>query len=239
MYLINNITRKYFKNCEGNIVKLDDLTIKLTSRAKHIVDPVGNTKEEGIKPKIVWKYEMYNEISLHRVIDFTYNFSKSWNDEFIGVCYNSVRSIYENTAYVYDMQIRIQKLIDAEKYEDINDLINNRIFGTTLKDDFPDITKIMSVIDTVTKDFPPFRDTYERLSQYCHPNYSAMMGLYTSLDNYPSATINRVLGLSESNLNILLNSLLPCLTIYDLSLDNVDKIYPVMCKIFNERFEKG
>lgn len=230
MYL-NQLTRILFKDYSDKIVQLDNLIMKLANRRISLIYP-GDHLE---MPKIEWKYRTYNEIALHKTVDLTMSFCDSWNNGHVSTCFILVRAIYENVAYLFDIMKKLDMYIDEKDIDKIDDLIMNRLLGvkkSSIKE-LPVIVNVLTVIESTDKIVKGFMEHYQHLCEFAHPNYFGMYELYC-LDHKEShsSEINAAHGVNEKNFKFLIDSILPTLMNIDITLDNIDELYPklnVLC----------
>lgn len=232
MYL-NQLTRLLFKDYNKKIVEFDNLIIKLANRRIPLIYP-GDKHE---MPKIEWKYRTYNEIALHKTVDLTMSFCDSWNNGFVGTCFILVRSIYENVAYVFDIMKKLDMYVNEKDIDKIDDLIMNRLFGVrkSLTGKLPLIVNVMTAIESTDKIVKGFKEHYEILCEFAHPNHWAMYELYC-LDHPEShsSEISSARGVNEKNFTFLIDSIMPVLMNIDITLDNINELYPklsILCNV--------
>jgi hypothetical protein len=86
------------------------------------------------------------------------------------------RAIYENVANLCDFARKLKPLCEAGNYKDVDALVSKAAFVTRvpsiLQEHGQDLSapQILNQIDRMTKQWPTFRDAYDRLSDIVHPN---------------------------------------------------------------------
>lgn len=71
---------------------------------------------------------------------------------------------------------------EQNDFIEMHDLIHNRISGSRLSEAHLQIVNVMTVMESVDKEQKGVLDGYKFLSDFCHPNYSGMLGMYGKLD---------------------------------------------------------
>jgi hypothetical protein len=86
------------------------------------------------------------------------------------------RAIYENVANFFDFARKLKPLCEAGKYKDVEALVSKAAFVTRVPSILQEhgvelsAPQILNQIDRMTKQWPTFRDAYDRLSDIVHPN---------------------------------------------------------------------
>lgn len=174
----NKDTIKKFKRYEDDISKINDLITKIRGLKLQVVDP----RADKVKQKPIWNLETYVQLSIHRVYDLAVQSTLTWNNGIPVVSFILTRAIYENTAYMYDISKQIQMYYEKDDHIEMHKLILNRLVGARLGPNIRQIKNVLSAINTVAKEIPDFKEFYEFISDFCHPNYSGMHGIYGKLD---------------------------------------------------------
>lgn len=159
------------------IDELNEVLPLLEKRKTSRVDPRG----KPITPKVVWKYQLYIQVSVYRVTDLCLESCQAWQRERPAASFLLMRSLMENAAVIYDIALKTKMYLEKKELKIISELIDNRSYGTKYFDNLPKTTNLLTAIDNVTKIYKGFRDTYEFISELCHPTYSSLTGLYSKL----------------------------------------------------------
>jgi hypothetical protein len=135
----------------------------------------------GGKNSIVTKYMLARAGLLHRALELAISADKSIENRQMVSSSLLIRALFETVSvfgYMYN------KIIDFNKSKDIkqfNDDITKVLYGT--RDGSTDYVSIniLSMIDKIDKEYPNYRTTYNRLSEYAHPNFTGASLLYSNL----------------------------------------------------------
>lgn len=219
-----------------DIDDVNSIIERLSSRRLYRVDPVGRPPT----PKVVWNLQCYVQLALHRVVDLSTETSNAWNSKKPVVAIILVRAVIENCAYLYDIASKLRMNIQNNDFQSIHDLIINRMMGSRTIKGLQESVNVMTVIDKVDKTIAGFRDHYEFLCDFCHPNYSGMHGLYGKINKKEKYfDINRDFGMTEQVFTFLLTGILPGLQIFEESMNQIEEMYPEITKLSNEDAAKS
>ncbi len=228
--------KEQFPNYAEDIDSVNNLIVRLDSRRSYRVDPAGRPPT----PKVVWNLQCYVQLALHRVVDLSSETCNAWNSKKPVVAIILVRAVIENCAYLYDIASKLRMNIQNNDFQSIHDLIINRMMGSRTIKGSQESVNVMTVIDKVDKTIAGFRDHYEFLCDFCHPNYSGMHGLYGKINREKIYfDLNRDFGLTEQVFTFILTGLLPGLLMFEESLNQIEKTYPALIKLSNEDAAKS
>lgn len=227
----NEKTKEKFMMHNEDILVINDYILKIGELKVEVVDLCS----EKIKQKSIWNLESYIQLALHRVYDLAVQTTTAWNNETPIVAFLLTRAIYENTAYMYDLSKKILMYYKEDDYNEIHKLILNRLVGNRLTPNSPQIVNVLTVIDAIAKEIPDFKEFYDFISDFCHPNYSGMLGIYGKLDKENAKLcIDKKFGYNEETFDTIVTGLLTGLGIFYTSIknliDNMDELNDFFCK---------
>lgn len=237
--MINVYILTLYPNLSDKIVQLNELIIDIGNQRLPIINP--KNSDGSIMPKIVWKFKMYMEIAKHRIYDFSISVCEECNLGNIGAAFVLTRCIFENEVYIFDVMEQLKKYINEKNFAGCNELIFNRLLGVKIqRKDMPIIPNVLTMIDKLNKVIPGFKVHYDQLCEFSHPNYFAMMHLYAEMHHESNVYvgINRAYSIKESNIALLINSLIPSLKAIKLFLEDIDKLYPALTELSNDDEKK-
>lgn len=232
---LSEYQKELFPKYSKEIDTINNLITQLNNRRSKTVNPA----TIPITPKVVFNLKSYVQLSLHRVVDLAMEACNSWNNGTPVVAIILDRAMLENVAYLFDISNQIKRYITENQFSEIHNLISNRLVGSRLKEARSKICNVMTVIDKIDKTFRGFKENYNFLSDFCHPNYSGMLGLYGKM-NYDEIylKIDRRIGISEEIFFNVLFSLEPSLLIFEDCLNDIEKIYPALTDLSNKDAEQ-
>jgi hypothetical protein len=218
-------TIEKFKKFEKDIISINDSITKIGELKVQVVDP----RADKIKQKPIWNLESYIQLAIHRVYDLAIQSTNAWNNEIPVVAFILTRAIYENTAYMYDLGEKILMYYKNEDYIEMHKVVLNRLVGARLGPNIREIANVITAINTVAKKLPTFKEFYEFISDFCHPNYSGMHGIYGKLDqDNVRFFVGKEYGYTEETFSFIITGLTTGLEIFYTStknlIDNMDEL---------------
>lgn len=227
----NKATMGKFKDFERDVIMVNDLILKIKGIKVDVVD----FHIDKDKQKPIWHLESYIQLAVHRVYDLAVQSTNAWNNEVPIVAFLLTRAIYENTAYMYDLSKKILMYYEADNYTEIHKLILNRLVGNRLNSASPQIVNVLTVNDSVAKEIPDYKEFYDFISDFCHPNYSGMHGIYGKLDKENARLfVDKKYGYTEETFSFIITGLITSLEIFYTSvknlLNNMDELNNFFCK---------
>lgn len=90
------------------------------------------------------------------------------------------RATLENAALLWRLRDVIRDRIKFS-LEEINKILSQLLLGSK-QDPEPAAINILTLVDRLDKNIGILRDGYDRLSEFAHPNFSGVAGLYSIID---------------------------------------------------------
>ncbi|SRR6266446_3386404 len=138
------------------------------------------------------------------------------------------RAVTESAAFVW----RLKELLETrDQYtpEELHDKFQRMFLGWKAKGDpdYPESFNIVTLIDHMDRKFPDVRDGYDHLSEFAHPNWSGVSGLFSSTDydNYVS-NFGRGLRQTEFPRTIACNLLVAALAVFQQAYNSISDNLP-------------
>ena len=238
--MFNKETRKLYPDLIPEMEVINELIKEIGKGVTSSIDPIN--QDGTVMPKIIWKLRTYIEVSRQRVLDFTLSIGELWNSRNVGGAFVLLRCIYENVVYLYHVYKQLERYIKKNDFHSCDEMIMKSLFGAKMKEKgLPDIGNVLTMIDKLDKLITGFRDIYDNLSEFTHPNYFAMAGLYCEFVNEPyiHSHIDGALGLNKKNLSIIINSLIPSLKGFNMFLNNIEELYEPLNKLSEDDFKSN
>lgn len=97
------------------------------------------------------------------------------------------RAVMETVAILADLQTKLDAFVKSPDVAAMDTFLMKGMFANRqekggVKDEFY-TSSIMSSIDRLDKKFKGFREMYDTLSEYAHPNYSGVFGAFGTVDH--------------------------------------------------------
>jgi hypothetical protein len=109
------------------------------------------------------------------------------------------RAVIESAAFIWRLKDYLE---DRHKYcpDDLRDIFEKMLLGWKNDPDFPKSFNILTMVDHMNKQFPGVRDRYDELSEFAHPNWGGVFGLFSATDRETGTTkFGRGLRLTPSD----------------------------------------
>jgi len=124
----------------------------------------------------------YLQLTVHRVVDLCEGICESWNSRRPSAAFVLVRAVVENAVAFNDVTEHIASSVKRKDLDEITPLIERRLFGGKgIQASYP-VPNILTSVNKIAKSIPLFRFVYDEMSEYVHPNFNGMMGLYGIID---------------------------------------------------------
>ena len=109
-------------------------------------------------------------------------------------CIVLVRCIVETGALLYCLGQKVSTAIQTRSDENLWLFLQRAAVGAKTINGLPSPPNVLSMIDKVNKEFPGFRDAYDRFSEFAHPN---CLGVLTAYADAASTPISSTFGLNQ------------------------------------------
>jgi len=202
--------------------KIGEFGKSLESRRKKTVAVVGNP----LIPKIVWKYQMYEQFIIHRSCDLIEASLDAWHKKRPTISFLTTRALIETVAMFFYVIKQLNDLLNEKDFQKIDHLIMESLFSTRLENYLPHKSKnILTIIDKVDKDANGIRKTYDSLSEFAHPNSDALLMLYGKIQEDYSCEISSKNGYNRSTIESGISGLAATLGVLEIALQNLGNLY--------------
>jgi hypothetical protein len=179
------------QEADGLLGQARALSEQLNESLPSIVRAAGLTS----RSKLPFKAVLTRELLLHR----TAALSRAAVDHFLdGEPVPAIiltRAIIENAAVLFGLISAIEKFLrspDLAREKRLDDFLMKALMGARWEDHPVKAEQILNLIDDTDKAIPGFRNMYDMLSEFAHPNWS---GLHGSFGEYDQQKLELVLGL--------------------------------------------
>jgi len=139
------------------------------------------------KSKIAWKAAVLQQALLYRTVELGSGCAKMWNFGNVLCSVLAARALLETIALAVDFEAKLQKYLDANDFEAMDNLITSHTFATRdeeLLAEHPelDAKNVLTYIDRLETIIAGIRKHYLSLSEWCHPNGYGHYFTFGSLD---------------------------------------------------------
>lgn len=250
------ILQKYYDQLPDRSEVFDEIQNTLVALKLCRVEKLyPNQEGKPLTPETVFRFQVYLQVVLNRVIELTESLITCVNNSNIASAFILLRALDENVSVIYDAYQRIALLIEKNDFPKVYELIFNLQYGSKQKFHIEKMVteqsekgdgvyyteekvrkmftarQILNVMDNLTKTFPKHRERYEHLCEYAHPNYDGLMGLYCEWEDSFTVNISKESLPKKDNLEIIFVSLCLFLQIFIDGYDEIVKRFPVITEM--------
>ena len=142
------------------------------------VDPVSIS----LKAKIPFKAIDAREALFHRSVELLESAVESLKGDHLVSASLLARAYQETLSILFYINRKCKSAITNKDPSTLDSHLMRVLSGTRRDDKFRNPISVMTAIDLVEKEIPKFRDMYEELSEYSHPNWHGTSGLFSKYD---------------------------------------------------------
>jgi len=142
------------------------------------------------------------------------------------------RALTETAAALWYLKELIEdQLADGPK-PDLNEKVEALLLGHKIASDMPQAINVLTFLDRIDKTIPGVRQSYDRMSEYAHPNWAGTAFAYSKNDRELILT-NFGRGVRGSDLHSLLglDCLLGSLRIFEYAYNHIADIMPKFIEV--------
>ena len=92
------------------------------------------------------------------------------------------RGLLETAALMCYLRERVCGVTDADGLSDLDDFLMRALLGSRDGDIEVRALNVLTLVNSVAKKIPFFRNSYDSLSEFAHPNWSGLLGSYAKHD---------------------------------------------------------
>jgi hypothetical protein len=203
--------------------------ISLLSRRKPVL------AAEGLffASKTAWKCALLQQSLLYRVTSLACGCADAWNAKNIVCSGLAARALLETVALCEHTTQKLLDRCEAPDLDAIDDLANKELFSTRNEEMVSEgvgfkATNVLTFIDKLDKQLDGVRESYDFLSEWCHPNGSGHLSTYGDMDRLTgsvrfSESSERVLGIQGHVVTCLMMILFT-----ERAMEELDKLIPAV-----------
>ena len=92
------------------------------------------------------------------------------------------RAVVETVAVTFGLRREITRFLDHGSVEDFNDFLNAGLVGSRWPNAETPARSVLTLVDHVDREFKGYRETYDSLCEFSHPNWSGVLGAFGTID---------------------------------------------------------
>ena len=90
------------------------------------------------------------------------------------------RAAIETTALLHSLRCAITTFIENKDTRTLDEFLMKGLVGSRWKDAKVQATSVLTLINRLDREMPGFREMYDDLCEYAHPNWSGLMGSFSA-----------------------------------------------------------
>jgi hypothetical protein len=178
------------------MLKIDDMETcdELFSQAKKHVEVLRQSLISRIDPlqistiaKVPYKALEIRETLAYRAADIGQAIVRTYEADLFVSSVILCRALQETLALLWYVNRACKRALENDSDTGLDETLMRVMVGFRDKgqgqENFPDAVNILTCIDRVERELEGFRKSYDQLSEYAHPNWSGVSGLFTQTDH--------------------------------------------------------
>jgi hypothetical protein len=168
---------------------VEEKHIAMIKEARQLADTISASLPDRIQiasltlnSKIPFKSLSIRELLIHRVASLATATIDLFEGNQIIPAVVLTRAVIETVAIIYCLHERLQQFLNDKDDSGLDAFLMSCLLGFRNEPGFPKSINVLTFIDHVTKTIPEFRQSYDILSEYAHPNYSGLLGSFGITD---------------------------------------------------------
>jgi hypothetical protein len=162
---------------EGDFAAAKEMTQRLSQSLPKLIEVAAL----GVRSKAPYQLLVVREALIWRTEELARNACNSLECDDFAVAAILTRSITENAALTWKLKEILDKRT-GKSPEELNTALMRAVAGSTTWEEMPNPYNVLSCLDALSKTLDGARQTYESLSEFAHPNWRGVLGLYSKTD---------------------------------------------------------
>ena len=134
--------------------------------------------------KLPYKAVIYREALAWRMAELSRGAFENFERERLALAILETRAAVETSAALWYLHAKLDTTLKAGAMGDIDDFLMRLSLGSrTDTDIMPQAINVLKFVDRVEKDVKGFRQQYDRLCEFAHPNWAGTALLYSKHDH--------------------------------------------------------
>lgn len=133
----------------------------------------------SLKAKLPFKALDYREALLWRFVELCRCALDHFNEEDLAAATILTRAALETVAALWYLNRKIKSVIDTEIVGDVDNFLMRLLMGSKTDSAMPDPVNVLTFVERVNAEIDGFRQQYDELSEFSHPNWAGTSMLYS------------------------------------------------------------
>ena len=164
---------------------IEDLRAEILRRMEILDASLPRRVDAMVSPnsKLPYKALIYREALAWRMAELSRGAFENFERERLALAILETRAAVETSAALWYLHAKLDTTLKAGAMGDIDDFLMRLSLGSrTDTDIMPQAINVLKFVDRVEKDVKGFRQQYDRLCEFAHPNWAGTALLYSKHD---------------------------------------------------------
>lgn len=183
---------------------------------------------------VIAKFMLARAGLLHRALELAISADNSIKSKQIVSSSLLIRALFETVSVFGYLYYKIVEFNENKNIKEFDTIITNILYGS--RDGSTDYVSvnILTMIDKINKEYPNYRLTYDRLSEYSHPNFTGTSLIYGTQEEDKVVFFNSLSSRYTINKDELIHDLCLCITRLKYFIFEITEIIEECVNIVNE-----
>jgi cation transport regulator ChaC len=190
--------------------------------------------------KLPMKALLYREGLMWRMSELSRTGFENLEKENLNTAVILVRAAVETTAALWYLETKLEEAVTKKSKSDIDDFLMKLLMGSKTAPELPPAINVLTFVDRVNRDVEGFREQYDNLSEFAHPNWAGTSLLYSKSDPKTARTefAKNIRSLTSTKRVAMVN-LNVALMIFERTYEKVGNVMPAFVKLCSEAEESS
>jgi len=164
---------------------LEELMTEIRGRVELLEKCLPRRVDAMVSPdsKLPFKALLYREALIWRMAELARGAMENFEKDRLALAILETRAAVETSAALWYLHAKLDATVTVGTVGDIDDFLMKLSMGSrTDTDIMPQAISVLTFVDRVEKDAEGFRQQYDRLSEFAHPNWAGTTLLYSKPD---------------------------------------------------------
>jgi hypothetical protein len=129
-----------------------------------------------------FKTSLYRASLIWRMAELSRGALENFEKGRLALAILETRAAIETSAALWFMHAKLASTVESRTLGNIDEFLSKLGWGSKADPDPHEAFNVLKFVDCVDKDYKGFRDQYEILSEYAHPNGAGTVSLFSSID---------------------------------------------------------
>jgi hypothetical protein len=164
---------------------IEDLMTEIRGRLELMESSLPSRVDAMVSPdsKLPFKALLYRASLIWRMAELSRGAFENFEKDRLALAILETRAAVETSAALWYLHAKLDATLKAGAVGDIDDFLMKLSMGSrTDTDILPQAISVLTFVDRMEKDAEGFRQQYDRLSEFAHPNWAGTALLYSKPD---------------------------------------------------------